>query len=145
MKALEVSIHGHRVCLAGVGDDGVLHAVVNLVFGPGREEDCFLQVGGLDFKADEHLRWECPSIGVGAEVLMRVVEAEAVDAPNEHVRYEKKTCVDQYRKHLGDCSEWLTPDERRQLLEELIAELKAADAGPVAATNSGGIKAFPKS
>ena len=58
MKALEVFINGHRVCLAGVGDDGVLNAIVNWVGGPDRDQDFFLQVGGLDSRADEHLRWE---------------------------------------------------------------------------------------
>jgi hypothetical protein len=130
MKALEVFINGHHLCVAGVGDDGVLSAIVNWVGGPDKEENFFLQIGGLDSRADEHLRWESPSIGVGAEVLVRVVEAATVDPPRERIRYEKKTCVDEYRQHLRECSRWLTPDERRQLLRELVAELQAQDAEP---------------
>ena len=133
MKALEVFINGHRVCLAGVGDDGVLNAIVNWVGGPDRDQDFFLQVGGLDSRADEHLRWEVPSIGVGAEVLVRVVEAATVDPPSERIRHEKKTCVGEYRQHLRECSGWLTSDERQQLIRELIAELQVQDAEPVAA------------
>ena len=86
MKALEVFINGHRVCLAGVGDDGVLNAIVNSIGNPKREDDIFLSVGGLDCVTDEHLRWESPSIGVGAEVLVRVIEAAEVDPPSERIR-----------------------------------------------------------
>ena len=139
MKALEVFINGHRVCLAGVGDDGVLNAIVNSIGNPKREDDIFLSVGGLDCVTDEHLRWESPSIGVGAEVLVRVIEAAEVDPPSERIRYEKKTCVDEYRQHLRECSGCLTPDERRQLIQELIAELQAADAEPGAEADGGGM------
>jgi hypothetical protein len=48
MKAFEVFINGHRLCLAGVGDNGVLSAIVNWVGGPARDEHIFLSLGGLD-------------------------------------------------------------------------------------------------
>ena len=125
MKAPEVFINGHRLCLAGVGDAGVVSAIVNWVGDPDKEEHFSLQIGGLDSRADEHLRWESPSISAGAEVLVRVVEAAAVDPPDVRIRYDKETCVDEYRQHLRECSGWLTPDERRQMLRELVAELQA--------------------
>jgi hypothetical protein len=128
MKAVEVFINDHRVCLAGVGDDGVLNTMVNWVGGPGRGDDCLLSIGGLDCRTDEHLRWNVPSIGVGAEVLVRLLETSIIDPPDERERHEKQACVDQYRQHLRECSGWLTPDERTQLLKELVAELKALDA-----------------
>jgi hypothetical protein len=130
MKALEVFVNGLRVSLAGVGDDGVLNAIVSWVGHSGRDDDLFLQIGGLDSQTNEHLHWKAPSIGVGAEVLVRVIEAVTVDPPSERIRYEKQTCVDEYRQQLQECSGWLTPAEGRQLLQELIAELQALDAKP---------------
>ena len=126
MKAVEVLISGHRACLAGVGDDGVLSAIVNWVGGSDRDE-YFLSVGGLDSRSDEHLRWDVPSIGVGAEVLVRLVEVSAVDPPDERVRHDKQTCAAEYRERLRECGEWLTPDERREVLRELVAELQACN------------------
>jgi hypothetical protein len=124
MKALDVSINGHRLCLAGVGDDGVLHAIVNWVGGPGREEEISLSVGGLDCATDEHLRWKVPTIGLGAEVLVRILETNSVDPPNERVRSERPTTLDQYRDCLRQFSEELTEDERQELLRELVADLE---------------------
>lgn len=124
MKAFEVFINGHRVCLAGIGD-GVLSAIVNGIGSPDQDEEFHLHVGGLDRQTDEHLHWDAPSIGVGAEVLIRVVETQTVEPPSGRTRYEKQTCVDEYRQHLRECSGLLTPEERRQLLQELIAELEA--------------------
>jgi hypothetical protein len=123
MKAFEVFINGHRLCLAGVGDDGVLHAIVNWVGGPDRE-DISLSIGGLDSVTDEHLRWKAPTIGVGTEVLVRVVETTSVDPPNERVRSSMPTTLDQYRECLRDFSERMTEDERQELLKELVADLE---------------------
>ena len=127
MKALEVLINGHRVCLAGVGN-GVMCATVDWGGDPDREDDLFLHIGGFERASDENVFWNSPSIGVGAEVLVRVIEASAVDPPDRRVRYGKKTSVDEYRESLRDLRGWLTPDERRQLVQELVAELQNQDA-----------------
>jgi len=130
MKAFEVFINGHRLCLAGVGDNGMLHALVKWARGPGPGEDLSLLVGGLDRPADESLRWESPSIGVGAEVLVRVVEAATVDPPSQRTQREKQASLDVFRIQLQRLRRYLTPDERQQLLRELVAELQALDAKP---------------
>lgn len=133
MKALEVFISGHRLCLAGVGDNGVLNAIVSWVGSPGRgDDDIFLSVGGLDSVSREHRRWNVPSIGVGSEILVRVVEATSVDPPDKRIRAKrrttkKRTTLEEYRESLRELSEELTEDERRQLLRELIAELESKD------------------
>jgi hypothetical protein len=137
MKALEVFINGHRLCLAGVGDDGVLNAIVNWVGRPGQEDDIFLSVGALDCTADEHLRWSTPSIGVGAEVLVRVVAAAAVDPPDERHRSERPSTLEQYRECLREFSERLTDDERQHLLRELVADLEHGPASGGTAEASG--------
>ena len=132
MTALEVFINGHRICLAGVGADGVLSAIVNCV-GPEREKHIFLSVGGLDSIANEHLHWDVPSIGVGAEVLVRVVEVSSVDPPAERVPSDKPGTRPQlYLDHLRELGTRMTPDERRELLRELIADLECQPSEPSA-------------
>ena len=124
MTALEVFINGHRVCLAGVGDNGVLHAIVNWVGGLDRDETPRLSVGGLDCDTDQHLSWKVPSIGVGAEILVRVVETTSVDPPSERHPSQMPTTLEQYRKCLQDFNERLTENEQQELLKELVADLE---------------------
>jgi hypothetical protein len=102
----------------------VLHAVVNWVATPNREENIRLSVAGLDCVADEHLRWKVPTIGVGAEILVRVVETNSVDPPNERVHSEMPTTLYQYRECLRQFSERMTDEERQELLKELVADLE---------------------
>jgi hypothetical protein len=83
MIAFEVFINGHRICLAGVGNDGVLNAIVNWLGRPNSKEKIRLHVAGSDWITDESLRWIVPSIGVGAEILVKVVEANSADLPDE--------------------------------------------------------------
>lgn len=138
MEAFEVQINGHRLCLAGVAD-GVLSVIVNCVGGPERGRRLFMSVGGLDRGSDEHLRWPAPSIGVGTEVLIRVVEADAVDPPEQRYRAERPSTLELYRERLRQYRERLTGDERRQLLRDLIADLERQDAEPGAAPDPAGM------
>jgi hypothetical protein len=101
-----------------------LNAIVNCVGGPNREDDIFLSVGGLDCLTDEHLRWNVPTIGVGAEILVRIVDSTSVDPPDKRVRSERPTTLQQYRECLREFSERLTEEERQQLLRELVADLE---------------------
>jgi hypothetical protein len=124
MIAFEVFINTHRICLAGVGNDGVLNAIVNWVGRSDSVGDIFLKVGALDTSAYEFLRWHVPSIGVGAEILVRVVEANSVDLPDERFREQRPTALEEYRAILQQFTEQLTKDERQQLLKELITDLQ---------------------
>jgi hypothetical protein len=82
VKAFEVFVNGRRVCMAGVGPDGVLSAILDWVGGGPRHpaEGSFdLHVGGLDSRTDEHVDWSVPEVGVGDEVTIRIVETEDID------------------------------------------------------------------
>lgn len=124
MKAFEVSINGHRLCLAGIGADGVLNVIVNWVAGPERESETFMHVGGLDGITGEHVRWDVPSIDIGSEILIRVVEAATVDPPDRRYRCDPPSTLEQCRVSLKSFCGRLTEDERRQLLRELVADLE---------------------
>lgn len=45
MTALDVRVNGKRLCVAGIGDAGVMNAMIDHVIGNGRNE-VLLRVGG---------------------------------------------------------------------------------------------------
>ena len=135
MRALEVSVNGHVLCVAGVGERGLVNAIVNCSVEPGEDDNIDVTVGGLNTETNEHAHWPYTPLSVGAKVLVRVIDTTAVDAPREHVHYEKETCVSEFRRNLQEMSGWLSPDERRQMIRELIAELQGM--GPSSGESDG--------
>lgn len=133
MKALDMFINGTRACLAGVATESIVTATIDLYTEDNGDCDLRLHMGGLDCGSDEFLGWQVPSLDIGAELLVRVVEVSVVDTPNRRVRYEKESTVAAYRRTLKEMSTWFTSDERRQVIEELIAELQAAEGEPPSA------------
>ena len=81
MQAFEVSLNGEKLCLAGVGDDGVLTTTVNWVARKG-ECEMFLMVGGLLSRTEEHdNRVDLKYLSVGNEICVKIIEASSVDKP----------------------------------------------------------------
>jgi len=79
MRAFKVSLNGKKLCLAGIGERGVLTAIIDWV-ALDREEQLSVQVGGL--ANEEHLKWTGPkSLRVGDEIRVKIVEAASVDRP----------------------------------------------------------------
>jgi hypothetical protein len=109
MHAFEVSFNEKMLCLAGVGEDGVLSAIVNCVTGGarGRRADLFLEVGGL--ANEEHVAWiKQKHLRVGDEIRVKIVEAGSVDKPVHKRRIHpaetvtaKKRYVRMMAKELG--------------------------------------------
>jgi hypothetical protein len=88
MRAFKVHLNGKRVCVAGVGGDGVLNTSVNYVTGNGRDEFS-LTVGGLLSPTEEHVRWvrHFP-LKVGDKIALHIIETDLVDIPED--RYPMK-------------------------------------------------------
>jgi hypothetical protein len=89
MIALKISHNGNPVCLAGVGDLGVVMSNVTWVHslnyrteeGKTTEHtELSLHVGGLHTPTNEHRSWAVPEIKVGDSVTIEIVEADEVDA-----------------------------------------------------------------
>ena len=78
MRALEVLVNGRRVCLAGIGPKGIVSAMVDRLSNGHAEQIC-LHVGGM--VGTRPLRWAVPDIGVGDEVLIRIVDSTDADPP----------------------------------------------------------------
>lgn len=91
MIALRVSRNGEDVCLAGVGDVGVLTAIVGWVKRPEGQLDpddpgedrLNLNIGALDSRTDENQQWPSQDLVVGDSVTIQIVEAEMEDPPSE--------------------------------------------------------------
>ncbi len=86
MRAFEVSLNGKKLCLAGIGEDGVLSTIVNWVARKGRG-DLFLEVGGLVSPVDEHVAWiKQKPLLVGDKIQVRIVQTASVDEPKTRHR-----------------------------------------------------------
>jgi hypothetical protein len=117
MRAFALYLNGKKIGTAGVGDDGVLSAIISWVSrksratsakGRGAVEEMHVDLGGLSNETDEHLRWHQRPLRVGDEICIKVLEAASVDKPRhrqkrnrtEELRQEKRY-VRQTAKRLG--------------------------------------------
>jgi hypothetical protein len=96
MRAFEVYINRKKVCLAGIGDDGVLTSIVDWVTKQG-EGDLLVTVGGLVSPVHEHVTWVKQDLCMGDEVTVKIVETDSSDVPatrttedpSEDLEYQK--------------------------------------------------------
>lgn len=84
MRAFEVYLNDEKLCVAGVGEYGVLTAIVDYV--GNRENETSLHVGGLITPRNEHVRWRNRLLQVGDEVRIRIVDAKSIDRPTKRYR-----------------------------------------------------------
>jgi hypothetical protein len=88
MRAFEVSINGEKLCVAGIGDDGVLTTIVHFSV-QHRDGGSFLQVGGLIGQTQDHVNWvNQKPLKLGDNVEVRIVETEAADSPIDAYRLD---------------------------------------------------------
>jgi hypothetical protein len=87
LKAFTVYLNEHRICTAGLGDDGHVSADASL-FGNGNDAG-FVQVGGFDSNNKHHVKWCFQSLKVGDEVRIVVEETEQIDDPIERKSVEE--------------------------------------------------------
>jgi hypothetical protein len=85
MLAFEVLVNGKRLCIAGTGQMDVVSAAISWAR---READTInFHVGGIAAgDQGEHLSWNTPTIGIGDEVTIRLVDANTSDGPDETYR-----------------------------------------------------------
>jgi hypothetical protein len=90
MRAFEVSLNGEMLCAAGIGDDGVLTAIISWVAGDHGAEPS-LHVGGRVSPMQEHVTWTERPLAIGDEVVVKVADLESVALPNKrHLRDPKR-------------------------------------------------------
>jgi len=85
MRAFEIIVNGKTLCVAGVGDEGVLSAVVDWIVSP-KQGDLSLTVGGL-IGSSEHVNWiRREPLALDDEVRVRIVEVSQADEPTHRQR-----------------------------------------------------------
>src|SRR5579862_2887683 len=89
MRAFKVELNGKQLCVAGIGDDGVLNTMVDYV-GNGRRKRLHLRVGGLFSPTEEHVRWRNLRLKVGDTVAVTVIDTDSVDKPRVRFRLDPK-------------------------------------------------------
>lgn len=80
MRTFAVSINGKHLCTAGIGAEGVLISSVTWS-GSNGNGHFHMHVGGLDTTSNQHIEWQKKEIGVGDEIVTRIIESEVVDPP----------------------------------------------------------------
>jgi hypothetical protein len=91
MRAFKIEVNGKRICVAGVGTNGVLSAITAFVGSPARGNSLDLSVGGLFTETGEHATWARIGLKVGDKIVLRVIEADSVDEPRERYLPDSKT------------------------------------------------------
>jgi hypothetical protein len=95
MRAFRISLNGKKLCLAGVGYDGVLTTIITSTRFRNRRETQ-VRVSGLILPQDEHVVWKRSRLRTGDELRVKIVEAEAVDKPRE--RFPRDPSAEEKRK-----------------------------------------------
>jgi hypothetical protein len=88
---LDVFVNGSKLCTAGIGEPGVLHAPIIWVLRhgqfdysgtPGTDDEAIsLTVDGDSYPRQEALSWPNTNLKVGDEVTIRVVDLDSADEP----------------------------------------------------------------
>jgi hypothetical protein len=106
MIALEVSLNGKRVCIAGAEDLAVLSTIVTAVGKLGKKTvparpdetggEIHYSVGGLtareDPKKDVHMNWKSVApLRVGDVIQVKVLESDKADPPRSREKARRRT------------------------------------------------------
>lgn len=88
MIAFEIHLNHQKLCRAGIGDSGVLSAIVTwaaAAMSTGtKDETLFLNIGGLITPEGKHVSWANQKpLAAGDKILLNIVETDSVD---EHQR-----------------------------------------------------------
>ena len=121
MIAFKLSINGEYICTAGIGAFGVLSAIITWVRrkpengrdGKTTEAELTVDLGGLDSKSKEHLKWWSQRLRVGDRVSIEVVDAKRADKPRRRYRDDPK----------------VVERAKRRYFERLKGELGASSRG----------------
>jgi hypothetical protein len=99
MRAFKILLNRKRLCVAGIGDDGVLSTTITYV--PfRRRHDTQIYVGGLLLPQNEHVRWKQLNLRVGDEVRLKVVETESIDKPRKRFKHDPAAEADAEKRRV---------------------------------------------
>lgn len=100
MKAFEVLLNDQKLCVGGIGEHGVLTAIVDYVVSSERD-GAMLSVGGLVTPKEEHVEWvKRRKLAVGDEIRVKVVEVETVDNPTNTKPADLGAAADRQKEYI---------------------------------------------
>lgn len=118
MLTYEVAVNGDRVVRAGIADWAVMSAIVSMVRDDISDNvDYRLSISGVTRDREDrahHVRWRMPTITVGSEVVIRIVESDQPDAPTKRFRADREVQENPF-----------TDEEIREMRYQSYLELKA--------------------
>jgi len=71
MRAFKVEVNGKRICVAGVGANGVLSAITTFVRSSARGSSLDFTMGGLFSETQEHVTWARVGLEVGDKIAFK--------------------------------------------------------------------------
>lgn len=109
MTAFEISLNGTKLCTAGVGELGVLSAIVTWVRRQGEEfgGQCDLGITGLISPTREHVNWHGNPLQSGDEVFIKILEQDTVDEPGNRVPRDPVKDLEQMKEYVKRAAEEL--------------------------------------
>ena len=88
MIAFEVHLNGEKLCTAGLGDLGVISAILGWRGKQPYKDGTVPEGAALDFSvrgltnpAGEHVEWAHPQVHIHDEIRIRIVDVDQVDPP----------------------------------------------------------------
>jgi len=108
MRAFEVQLNGKRLCVAGIGDNGVLTAYIAYLVGQYKNE-LRLDVSGLNSSTQDYVTWSKRKLKVGDEVRIKIIETTVID---RHV-----TSIDLPKERVGEDPKEEIRDQKRYVRE----------------------------
>ena len=108
MRAFAVSLNAKRLCVAGIGDNGVLTAHIAHLVGQYKNE-LRLDVSGLNSSTQDYVTWSKRKLKVGDEVLIKIIETKSsdrpttsIDLPKESVREDPKEEIRNQKRYVRE-------------------------------------------
>jgi hypothetical protein len=99
MRAFDIHLNGKHVCLAGVGEDGVLTAIIDHITGP-KGSSLHLHVGGLVSPIGKHFLWSYRRLKVGDEIIVKIAETDSVDRPRKRYPFNPEGDEKKQKAHI---------------------------------------------
>jgi hypothetical protein len=93
MKAFVVFVNCQRICAIGLTSGGTRSVQFTWIGGP--EGQVFLHAGGMEER--DHVDWAMPTLEIGDEVTVQVVDCDEMDPPSSCRSIEE---VDQWARSL---------------------------------------------
>jgi hypothetical protein len=110
MRALEIHVNGKKLCTAGIGDDGVLTAIVRSILRPIQAisrkrtsqawEDLGIDVAGFIPSAQEHVRWKSSKLRTGDEIRIKIIETDRPDKPSSRERADPDKAINAEKRYV---------------------------------------------